>query len=362
MTIVRTSTSVPLGYVEPVLEQLELAGYSRAKVFLQAGLDARSNCTALPVLQFARLYGCAARLLESVTSRRSDRSLMNKEITDLLCYCVISCERMADVIERAAAFNRVLGQMGGMIEPVRRGSNVELIIDSRRARRTPAALLVDLAAMNFYHQLFSWLIGKAIRLSSAHVMYPTPANYLCMTEMLGVPLTYNHPDNRLVLSAHYLSEPVVRSSAELARNLDYFPFPFDIWMGGNTEDRLSDQVRVLLMRTLQHQQRPPTSPQVALRLGISSATLRRRLHDAGTSYASLRASCQREWAEYLLTFTRTTVQEIADKLGFGDDRAFRRAFSKWTGCSPGDFRNQVRRSAGGMAAAGEYSRIGHSHG
>lgn len=351
MITVQAPTAVPLSYVKPVLEQLENFGYSRPKVFLQAGLDARSTRTSLPVLEFARLYGCATRLLESLTSRRLDRSLMTKEVTDLLCYCVISCEKLVDVVERAAAFNRVLGQMGGSIEAVRRGSTVELIIDSRRALRNPAALLVDLAAMNFYYQLLSWLIGKTIRLSGAHVMYPAPTNLLSMTELLGVPLTYDQPANLLVLPAHYLDEPVVRSGTELARCLQYFPFPFDIWMGTCVEDRLSDRVRVLLMEVLRNQQPPPTSLQVAQRLGVSSATLRRRLRDAGTGYAKMRAGCQRAWAEYLLTFTRVTVPEIAGQLGFGDDRAFRRAFSKWTGRSPAVFRSRTRRHAGAPAAA-----------
>jgi len=342
----RTPTSVPLSYVMPVLRQLELAGHARGTVFRQAGLDMRSGSSTLPALEFSRLYGCAIRLLESVTSRRTDRSLQSKEITDLLCYCVISCDRLVDVIDRAAAFNRVLGQMGGSIELVRRGLTAELIVDSRRARRDTAALLVDLAAMNFYHQLLSWLIGKPIRLSGACVMYLAPASYLPVTELLGVPLTYDQPDNRLALSAHYLEEPVVRSGAELARNLDYFPFPFDIWIGGGSEDRLSERVRVLLMGVLQHQQRLPASHQVAQRLGVSPATLRRRLHDAGTSYAKVRTGCRREWAEYLLAFTRATVQEIAVRLGFGDDRAFRRAFSKWTGRSPADFRSRARAGSG----------------
>lgn len=287
---------------------------------------------------------------------------MSKEVTDLLCYCVISCEKLSGVIERAAAFNRVLGPMGGSIEAVWRGSNVELIIDSRRARRDLASLLVDLAAMNFYYQLLSWLIGRTIRLSGAHVLYPAPVSSLPMTELLGVPLTYDQSDNRLILPAHYLSEPVVRSSVELTRCVDYFPFPFDIWMGTGVEDRLPNRIRVLLMEALRNQQRPPTSSQLARRLGVSSATLRRRLHVADASYAKMRVDCLREWAEYLLTFTRATVEEIAGQLGFGDERAFRRAFGKWTGRSPAAFRSWACRRAGARTAAIEDVQIGNSCG
>ena len=110
------STAIPLTYVLPVLQQLERFGYPRATVFRQAGLQAPRNTTAtLPVLQFTRLYGCAIRLLESETSRRADHSVMSKEITDLLCHCVISCQSLAEVIGRAAGFNRILGPVGGSL-------------------------------------------------------------------------------------------------------------------------------------------------------------------------------------------------------------------------------------------------------
>ena len=97
-------------------------------------------------------------------------------------------------------------------------------------------------------------------------------------------------------------------------------------------------VTVLLMSGLQRQERLPDSDAAARLLGISPASLRRRLQDSGASYAKIRAGCQREWAEYLLAFTRSPVQEIAVQLGFGDDRAFRRAFRKWTGHGPAEFR------------------------
>lgn len=336
------ATAIPLTYVVPVLQELERFGHRRAAVFAQAGLSAKhSTAGTLPVLQFTRLYGCAIRLLESETSRRADHSVMSKEITDLLCYCMISCERLSQVVERAAAFNRILGPVGGSLGLVQEGSTAELVVDSRRLRRDTAAFLIDLAAMNFYRQLFSWLVGQPIHLMRASVMYSAPARPMPMTKLLGVPLIYDAQDNRLTMAASYLAQPIVRSGADLARSLDYFPFPFDIWVSDATPEHLPDRMRGLLMGRLQRQQRLPAATDVAQQVGISPASLRRRLRSANTSFAEIRVGCQREWAEYLLTFTQTTTQEIATQLGFADDRVFRRAFRQWTGSAPADFRARV---------------------
>ena len=126
--------------------------------------------------------------------------------------------------------------------------------------------------------------------------------------------------------------------AELTRSLDYFPFPFDIWLSDATPERLPDRMRGLLMGMLQRQQRLPAATEAARQVGISPASLRRRLRSANTSFAEIRVGCQREWAEYLLAFTHTTTQDIAAQLGYADDRVFRRAFRQWTGRAPADFR------------------------
>ncbi len=53
-----------------------------------------------------------------------------------------------------------------------------------------------------------------------------------------------------------------------------------------------------------------------------------------------RRACHREIAEQLLHKPGLGVEDIAERLGFGSDRAFRRAFQAWTGHSPSAFRER----------------------
>jgi AraC-like DNA-binding protein len=213
---------------------------------------------------------------------------------------------------------------------------VRLVIDLRRRKRDTASLLLELVTINLYHQLLSWLIGERIRLLGASVTHSLPANFIPMANLLVVPIQYSQPSSELVFSAHYLQRPVVRSYGELRKVIDYFPF--DIWYSGHVGDGLSDRVRIVLMAALQRQLRLPASEAVAQLFHMSVATLQRKLQAENTSYAKIRADCQRECAEYLLTFTELTVQEIGAQIGFSDDRAFRRAFHSWNGASPAQFR------------------------
>ena len=82
--------------------------------------------------------------------------------------------------------------------------------------------------------------------------------------------------------------------------------------------------------------------QVAQQLGMSVATLRRRLTECGTSYRDLLMEIRRSAAELLL-LTDKSADEMAAELGLSDGRCFRRACHNWFGGAPSDVRRQLRR-------------------
>lgn len=79
---------------------------------------------------------------------------------------------------------------------------------------------------------------------------------------------------------------------------------------------------------------------VARSLRLSTATLRRRLDAEGASFSNILDDVRKEAAERYLAGSELSVTEIAYRLGFSHVRAFGRAFRRWTGNSPTDFRSQ----------------------
>src|SRR5262249_11955669 len=97
---------------------------------------------------------------------------------------------------------------------------------------------------------------------------------------------------------------------------------------------LSAQVKLLMDGALRQKRGLPSETMICRSLGLSEATLRRHLRRQGTSYRHLRASSLREEAVRLMQDPDTTPACVAQRLGFSDDRAFRRAFRSWSGMSP----------------------------
>ena len=86
----------------------------------------------------------------------------------------------------------------------------------------------------------------------------------------------------------------------------------------------------------------PWSPiaQVAELAGVSVRTLQRRLSDEGMAFSSFVDKSRFTVASSLLESTDAKLAEIAIELGYSSQANFSRAFSRWVGVSPGEFRRQ----------------------
>jgi AraC-like DNA-binding protein len=81
---------------------------------------------------------------------------------------------------------------------------------------------------------------------------------------------------------------------------------------------------------------------VAQAMHVSPRTLRRRLHGRGATFHTMLSDARRSEASRLLRNSVLTVEQIADQLGYADTANFCRAFKRWTGRTPREFRAESR--------------------
>lgn len=80
---------------------------------------------------------------------------------------------------------------------------------------------------------------------------------------------------------------------------------------------------------------------LARALGMSVRTLQRRAAVLGVSVRELMDEVRRTNARRLLADPQLELHEVATLLGYSAEPAFRRAFKRWEGTSPGHYRRQV---------------------
>jgi AraC-like DNA-binding protein len=88
-----------------------------------------------------------------------------------------------------------------------------------------------------------------------------------------------------------------------------------------------------------------TTPQVAARLAMSEATLRRRLSAEGTSFGAVLADVRMSFAMTLLQSTDQPVSHIASEVGYGSASRFAVRFRERFGFAPTAVRGHRRRVA-----------------
>lgn len=101
-------------------------------------------------------------------------------------------------------------------------------------------------------------------------------------------------------------------------------------------DRFSHRVRELCAAELRDG--TPTAARIAAKLQMSERTLRRRLHDETASWEDVLDGLRRDLSERYLGEPTLSVEDVALMLGYSEAGAFRRAFKRWHGTSPAEFR------------------------
>ncbi len=106
----------------------------------------------------------------------------------------------------------------------------------------------------------------------------------------------------------------------------------------------ADRVRAVVAQELTT--RPLNAAFVASRLQTSARTLARRLEAEGTSFYSIVDESRRARALELIHEPLRTLDEIAQSTGFAHGESFHRAFRRWTGKTPTEYRNHAAAAVG----------------
>jgi AraC-like DNA-binding protein len=104
--------------------------------------------------------------------------------------------------------------------------------------------------------------------------------------------------------------------------------------------KFSQRVRELVAAELKDG--APTSRAIAKKLQVSERTLRRRLLGEQTTFEKLVDGLRKGLAERYLNEANLSVDEVSLMVGYSEVNAFRRAFARWHGESPSQYRKRFR--------------------
>jgi AraC-like DNA-binding protein len=278
------------------------------------------------------------RLVTVLCERSAQRGVQDSPTADdihLFCSCLVNCENLEMVIERAIRFTRISNNRWGGLRCEREGARVMFSMDSHRVRNTAAPMALDLLSAAFFFKLFSWLIAEPLRLHGVNLAHDLHAGDSMARQVFTCPVQFGSADTALIFGADMLRKPVLRTYRELAEMLGRVPvalFPVPRLVS------VRDQVELIFNRALDACSAAPKLEQVAAILGQSVSTLRRNLLRENTSFQAVLDCLRMQRAVVFLRDTELTIEELASILGFSSAGVFSRAFKGWTGQSPSIYR------------------------
>lgn len=170
-----------------------------------------------------------------------------------------------------------------------------------------------------------------------HMQGPAPDYYAALAPHLPVPVRYNQSEFALKVPRALMEAPLRLAdpnAAAMAREACERELQAR-QSNSSKEDVLTGRVRTVLKAS---NDRLPTLEEVADTLHVSTRTLKRRLQEEGRNFRALVDHVLCERATQMLQEEGLSVSEVAYRLGYNDVSNFSRAFRRWTGQSPSDFR------------------------
>lgn len=189
-------------------------------------------------------------------------------------------------------------------------------------------------ALACYHNSIREAVGDDWKLIEVHFEHKKPKDVSEHRRFFNAPVFFDKPLNALVFESSFLSRQLKEADSRV--------FPV---LKGHLEEELAergdesdlvDQVRNIIAKSLSTQ--VPSLAEVAEALGLPSWTLQRRLRDKNLVYTQLVTDTRRQLAESYLKNTQMPLTEVAFLLGYSDLSAFSRAFRRWQGVPPVEFR------------------------
>lgn len=182
------------------------------------------------------------------------------------------------------------------------------------------------------------LTGKPFTPLEIHLPHNREEDRKEYQRVLGGPIHFRKPQYAIVFNADILNEPLPEANHELGRILQHH---LDQALAAlPRRDNLMDAIRREVASNLTGG--PVSMPVICDKLGMSPRTCQRKLREEGISWNQLIEQLRKSIAIQYLAGSALPAYEISYQLGFSDQAAFNRAFKRWTGITPGKYRQQLK--------------------
>jgi len=325
-----------------ILEVMEELGVEGGRILKNTGLqpdDVAREGMQVSFLQTLKLI----RNILATTPRQDIGLLIGSRYQintyGVLGYAMMSCPNWGEAMRIARHYHRVASSMVHI--------NLEIDEDKETLSFIAEPFYADMTDVEPFtvEKLFASLIAvtkplldKPAYPKRVTFTYPEPSYAGTYRELFLCPVEFDAPANRFEVDVEVQQRPLLQAnaiSAEISRKM------CEEFMS-KQERESHDLTRQVTELLLSSSRQMPGMEEIADTLNVSSRTLRRNLQIENTTFQIVVDKLRQDLSKHYLKRSHLNLDAIAQLVGFTETTNFRRAFKRWEGIPPTQYRrNQV---------------------
>jgi AraC-like DNA-binding protein len=320
-------------WAQVVVRALEAQGFASHALLQEAGIDPRTLHDAnqrIALSSMSALWRAALRVSEDDCFGLRVAGFCYPTDFHGLVFAVQSSSTLIEALERAVRFSGVITTSADM-RVIRLPTCARLVYGTANRVEVEQVATEALIACSLQFIRQAW-VGLPV-ISQVRLARRAPADPHHWAQLLGCPVEFEARENAIDYRNNWLDAPLRTGNCDVARGLDTV---MSDYLERQRRSNLPERVRAAIVRQLpvgEVQQR-----KVADELGMSVRNLHRHLIKHSTSFKTLLDESRQQMAFSYLRQPHCSANEVCYRLGFNDPSSFNRAFRRWTGVSPGQWR------------------------
>lgn len=330
-----TSATTIASYTMAIHMALEANGHDAAAVFKAAGLsDAPSQdpLDRYTTVQMATLFREAVKSTGNPAFGLVAARFLHPSNVHALGYALLASATLRDACERLVYYFRIASNQGSYRIEESEGRFclvLEVVADG--------VAFETIDAWNaFIIRVFRMIYRPDFKPLSVRLTRPLPEGYMDLyTRSFHVPVTFDAPDCTICLDSAIVDLPLLGGNREIASEHDKI---LQNYIAALDAEDIVNRVKRIILRKLPSEN--CTKQHVASELAMSPSALQQKLAAKETSFQYLLNQVRKSLALDYMEQSRISITEMSFMLGFNDTSSFTRAFRRWTGKSPRDYRRE----------------------
>jgi AraC-like DNA-binding protein len=315
---------------------LQANGYDTAGIFAAAGIDqtpSNNPLERLTTAQVAALFQECVKLTGNPAVGLTVARFMHPSTLHALGYSLLASSTLRDCCERLVNYFRLASEQG----------EVRIIEEDDTFCITTQALTDGVAfeTMDAWHaflvRLFRLLYKPDFAPLSVRLARPCPAGYEEQyLKSFHAPVTFDAAYCEICLDRAAVDEPLLGGNREIAHQNDRI---IEEYLAALDHADIITRVKQIIIQTLSSGS--CNKQRVASEMAMSPSALQQKLAHLDSSFQNLLNQVRQSLALAYMEQARVSITEMSFLLGFSDTSSFTRAFRRWTGQSPRDYRREL---------------------